>query len=230
MAIATGLLAGILVGGLALGAAVVLLPPPSAPEATIASPGAGGAPTPSSPGPASPSASLNARPSTVASASSSIASASPSGTADGRDFGIGTVAPGLDLARLGGGTVSLAALRGKPVWVNFMATWCPECRDELPLMQAFEARYQDTGLALVLVDVKEPSAEVASFVKSLGVTLPVALDTDGSAAAAWTALALPVHFWLNAAGVITAGAAGAVPASVMAANLQKILTGVTVTP
>ena len=222
LAIATGLLAGILVGGLALGGAVALLPPPSPPAV----------PTPSPLVLASPTASPTVAPVAPSPSAPPVASpsASPSATASAQNFGIGTLAPDLKLTRVGGGTVDLLALRGKPVWVNFMATWCPECRDELPLMQGFEARYQKTGLVIVLVDVKEAPADVTAYAKSLDVTLPVALDSSGAAAAAWKAIALPMHFWLTGDGVIAAGAVGAVPADVMAADLQTILPGAKVTP
>jgi thiol-disulfide isomerase/thioredoxin len=225
-AIGTGLLAGILVGGLAIGAAVALLPPPTAPVIATPSPLAVANPTPAPTATPSPTASAapSASPSAV---TSPTQSASASGV---QDFGIGQVAPNLKLPKAGGGTVNLLALRGKPVWVNFMATWCPECRDELPLMEGFLARYAKTGLTIVLVDVKESSSDVQAYLKGLGVALPAALDSTGSAAAAWKALALPMHFWLTSEGVIAAGAVGAVPAGQMAANLQRILPGVTVKP
>ncbi len=226
LAIASGLLAGILVGGLAVGGAVALLPPAPAPVVPTpsplviptASPSPAVAPSITPSAAASPSAPAAASPSASASASTS------------QIFGIGQAAPSLRVAKLGGGTISLADLRGKPVWVNFMATWCPECRDELPLLAGFQARYATTGLTVVLVDVKEPGVDVAGYLKSLGVSLPVGLDDTGTAAADWKVLALPMHFWLTGDGVVAAGAVGSVGADQMAVNLATILPGVNVTP
>jgi cytochrome c biogenesis protein CcmG, thiol:disulfide interchange protein DsbE len=143
---------------------------------------------------------------------------------------VGQRAPALRLPQLGGGTIDLATLRGKPVWVNFMATWCPPCRDELPLMGGFAARYADKGLVVVAVDVKEDEASVASFMTSLNASIPVGLDADGKAQATWRAAALPVHFWIDSQGVVRDGAFGGIGPDVMVAGLRRILPGVNVTP
>ena len=81
---------------------------------------------------------------------------------------IGEPAPALVLPLLGGGTIDLAALRGNPVWVTFMATWCEPCRDEFPLMSAFQARYEDEGLIVLGVDVREDAEVVAAFMDEVG--------------------------------------------------------------
>lgn len=112
---------------------------------------------------------------------------------------IGDQAPDLRLPRLGGGTVDTAKLRGRPLWINFMATYCPPCIDELPLMERYQQRLGDS-LRIVVVDVREDPAAVASFLDSLGVDLPVGLDADGSAQGTWAAYALPVHYWLDGEG------------------------------
>jgi len=134
------------------------------------------------------------------------------------------------MPQVGGGEIDLAKLRGKPVWVNFMATWCPSCQDELPAMAGFAARNEDTGLQVILVDVREDEAAVAAFAEGLGVTFPVGLDGDGAAQDAWGAYALPVHYWIDADGVVRDGALGGIGPDVMAAGLQTILPRVEVTP
>jgi thiol-disulfide isomerase/thioredoxin len=111
-----------------------------------------------------------------------------------------------------------------------MATWCPPCIDELPLMVGFAARYEDTGLVVIAVDVREDEAAVAAFAKGLGVTFPVALDTDGAASSSWRVGPLPVHFWVDKDGIVRDGALGGLGPDVMATGLGSILPGVTVTP
>ena len=219
--IALGLIAGALVGGLLIGGLVAFLPGPApavspAPTATAEptqSPSS--APTPATP--ASPAASASAE-------------TAPSATTGSEGFGVGEPAPPLVVPRVGGGTIDLATLKGKPVWVNFMATWCPSCVDELPLMAGFAARYEDSGLVVVPVDVREDEASVVAFAAKVGMTFPVALDTDGAAQAAWGAFALPVHFWIDKDGIVRDGALGGIGPDVMAAGLGSILPGVTVTP
>lgn len=222
--IASGLVTGVVAGGLLVGGLVAFLP-----SAGSVIPSPTTAPTAA----ATPEPSVSPSPSAAASASpiaSPTPTASPSATTVAQAFGVGEPAPSLVLAKVGGGTVDLASLRGKPVWVNFMATWCPPCIDELPLMVGFAARYEDTGLVVIAVDVREDEAAVAAFAKGLGVTFPVALDTDGAASSSWRVGPLPVHFWVDKDGIVRDGALGGLGPDVMATGLGSILPGVTVTP
>ncbi|HET7026840.1 MAG TPA: TlpA disulfide reductase family protein [Candidatus Limnocylindrales bacterium] len=217
--VAVGLLAGLVVGLVAWLALVALGPVPQ-PSATPP-------PSLSLPTPPPAASASTATPSPAASAPP--ASVSPAGSAAAL-FGVGERAPALRVPQLAGGTIDLAALSGKPVWVNFMATWCPPCRDELPVMNGFAARYGSNGLVVVAIDVKEDEAVVAPFMTSLGMSIPVGLDGDGSAQQAWRAAALPVHFWIDAQGIVRDGALGGIGPDVMAKGLGRILPGVTVTP
>lgn len=143
---------------------------------------------------------------------------------------VGTSAPALVAPQVGGGTINLAALRGKPVWVVFTGTYCPPCRDEYPVMNGFAARFADTGLVVIAIHVREGEQTVAPFVSSLNVVFPVGLDEDGSRARAWDAAVLPVHYFIDAQGVVRDAAVGGIGPDVMARGLQAILPGVTVTP
>ena len=214
-AIAAGLVMGALAGGILVGAVVLLTPSPAVP---VPSPVA----TVTEPPSESPSTTAGPSPSGVPSPVSSV---SP-----GEAFGVGEPAPPLTVPALGGGEIALAALAGKPVWVNFMASWCEPCRDEIPRMNAFAARYADQGLVVVAVDVREDEAVVDAFARELSIAFPVGLDSDGAAQAAWGAFALPVHFWIDAEGIVRYGALGGIGPDIMAEGLQTILPGVTVTP
>ena len=212
--IVAGLLSGVLAAALIVIAIVLLAPDPapSAPARTAA-PSASASPSPS-PTPVP----------TVA------APGSPSPSAASANFHVGQPAPSLHIPQVGGGTVDLAALRGRPVWVNFMATWCLPCRDEFPLMNGFAVRYASTNLVVVAVDVREPETTADDFARSLSATFPVGLDTDGAVQAAWGAIVLPVHFWIDASGIVREGALGGIGPDLMAHGLSTILPGVTVTP
>ena len=229
-AIAAGLLTGVFVGGLLVGGLVAFLPGTS--TAPTPAPAPTAAPTPAltaatSPGPGASASSASPVASDPASPS---ASAEPSPATAADTFGVGGPAPPLVVPKVGGGTIDLASLKGKPVWVNFMATWCPACIDELPMMAGFAARYADTGLVVIPVDVREDEASVAAFFKGIGVDLPVGLDSDGAAQSAWGAVALPVHFWIDADGIVRDAALGGIGPDLMATGLGSILPGVTVTP
>lgn len=217
--VAVGLLAGSAVAVVALVAAVLLLPDP---------------------GPAGePTSSLGLEPSNGAAVTSSPASSPDGSGSPGATvvpsfgsslFHIGEPAPALVVPQVGGGQIDLANLAGQPVWVNFMQTTCPPCVDEFPLMSGFAARYADTGLVIVAIDIREEEGTVAAFAQRLNTIFPIGLDADGTAQAAWDAVALPVHFWVDRDGIIRAGALGGIGPDVMAENLRTILPGVDVTP
>jgi peroxiredoxin len=229
MAILAGLVAGILVGGLALGAYVVygpeLLDPTPSPVVSAS---------------ASPSVSPSSSPVATATATATAtASVTPSGTPAptpaasedlGAAFHIGEPAPALRVAKVGGGEIDLADLRGKPVWVVFMATWCPSCVDEFPVMNGFAARYEEEGLVVIAVDLQEPEDRVAAFADQFDVVFPVALDPDGAAAREWGVLVPPIHFWVDAEGIVRDGALGGIGPDIMAAALERVMPGVDVEP
>ena len=223
LSILAGLLAGVAAAALVIGGILFLGPEP------------GAAPTP----PPLPSASLPVLPSLPPSEAPSM---SPSAAASGSGapssdpssaaaiFHVGEPAPALVVPQVGGGIIDLTNLRGKPVWVNFMGTYCPPCRDEFPLMNGYANRLADEGLVVIAIDVKEDEGVAAAFAESLGATFPLGLDADGSAAARWDAVALPVHFWIDKEGVIRDGALGGIGPDVMSAGLRTIMPGVEVEP
>ena len=213
--IAAGLMTGIVVAIVVLAALVALVPLPG---------GAVAVATPSAPAGVAPSPIASPAPSNTASAPL----ASPTLIVTG--FHIGQPAPALRIPQVGGGTVDLAALRGKPVWLYFMATWCPSCQEEVPAMGSFAARYAASGLVVVGVDVREDQGTVAAFADRLGAVFPIGLDAQGSAQSTWGAYALPTHFWIDKNGVIRYGALGGIGPDIMATGLRTILPGVTVTP
>ena len=224
-----GALSGVVAGLAILAAIVAFSPEPSIAQATRAPSAA--ASMPGSPAPGSsvgPSSSATAALGGGSAAPSGPGAASPAGTRSAMH--IGEPAPVLAVTQVGGGSIDLAELRGRPVWVVFMTTTCARCGDEVTLMNGFLARYGTAGLVILAIDVKETEGTVATFAKRLSAAFPFGLDLDGSVQAAWEVPSLPAHYWVDMGGVIRdalvgpAGSAGAVR------GLQQILPGVTVTP
>jgi cytochrome c biogenesis protein CcmG, thiol:disulfide interchange protein DsbE len=221
LSIIAGLLAGVAAAALVIGGILVLAPEP------------GAAATP----PPQPSVSLGPQPTaspTPAGTAAASGSPSPSGSAapsgEAAAFHVGEPAPALVVPQVGGGVIDLANLKGRPVWVNFMGTYCPPCLDEFPIMSRFATRHSDDQLVVIAVDVKEDEGAVAAFAERLGATFPLGLDADGSAALRWDAIALPVHFWIDKDGVIRDGALGGIGPDIMARGLRTIMPGVDVQP
>jgi thiol-disulfide isomerase/thioredoxin len=211
--IVAGLGSGVLVAVLLIVGIVTLGPDPGVTRVS-----------PSAPRSATPATPTATEPSSVPPTASAVPSPGDVG------FHIGEPAPSLVVPQVGGGTIDLAALRGKPVWVNFMGTYCPPCRDEFPLMNGFYARYADAGLIVLAIDVREDEGTVAAFAQELNATFPMGLDGDGSAQREWEAIVLPVHFWVDAQGIIRDGALGGIGPDIMAEGLRTIMPGVDVTP
>jgi thiol-disulfide isomerase/thioredoxin len=222
LSIVLGLLAGIATAALVIGAILAFAPVPlvsgpASPSAPVAVASGIGLPD----GSATPGTGVEASPSTP-----EVQSSESPGL-----FGVGGPAPPLVVPQVGGGTIDLAALRGQPVWVNFMGTYCPPCVDEFPLMNGFAARYADDGLIVLAIDVKEEEGMVAAFAEELAATFPLGLDSDGSTADRWDAgAALPIHFWIDKDGTIVDAALGGIGPDIMARGVGAILPGVTVTP
>jgi cytochrome c biogenesis protein CcmG, thiol:disulfide interchange protein DsbE len=117
-----------------------------------------------------------------------------------RPYPPGTPAPRLRLAGLDGGRVDLAALRGRPVVVNFWASWCPPCARELPLLRKALAAHAGDRLAVVGVLVNDDPARARRFFRRAGGSWPVGVDAGGRAVAAWRAVGLPQSFFVRPDG------------------------------
>ncbi|HEX9991220.1 MAG TPA: redoxin domain-containing protein [Chloroflexia bacterium] len=118
---------------------------------------------------------------------------------------VGALAPDFTLVdALTGESVSLASLKGKPVWINFWATWCPPCRQEMPQMQQFYEKYHAQGLAIVGVNVQESDSQVQQYVKEGAYTWTFVLDPEGTTTDRYLIGGLPSHFFIDAEGVVQA--------------------------
>ncbi|HRD96299.1 MAG TPA: TlpA disulfide reductase family protein [Rubrivivax sp.] len=92
--------------------------------------------------------------------------------------------PALVLSTLDGATWRLADQRGRPLLLNFWATWCEPCRAEMPALERVQARHADAGLLVLAVNVREHPGTVQRFIQATGLSLPVLRDVDGAAAKA----------------------------------------------
>jgi peroxiredoxin len=140
-----------------------------------------------------------------------------------RSYPPGTPAPALRLPGLDGGRVDLAALRGRPVVVNFWATWCEPCVREFPLLRAAAAAHRADRLAVVGVLSGDRPAAARAFVRRLDATWPVGLDPDTTTAAAWGAVGLPHTWFIHADGTLASHQLGELTQAGLDRQLAQIL-------
>jgi thiol-disulfide isomerase/thioredoxin len=109
-------------------------------------------------------------------------------------------APALGLSDLDGKTWNLADIKGRPVLLNFWATWCGPCRAEMPSLELLATRFEAAGLVVLSVNYKEPVATIRRFLEALPFTLPILLDRDGDVASAWTPRMFPTTVLIDRSG------------------------------
>ncbi|MHB9029824.1 MAG: TlpA family protein disulfide reductase [Candidatus Latescibacterota bacterium] len=125
----------------------------------------------------------------------------PAYAQSGTDRLIGKTAPDFALNDLSGKTVKLSEFKGKPVLLEFWATWCPDCREVFPGMEKIYKEYSSQGLSVVMVSVDTKQDAVAPFMEKNGYTVPVLLD-DGNMRKLYSVQRIPTAFLIDRKGVI----------------------------
>ena len=119
------------------------------------------------------------------------------------------LAPDFTVPQLGSGSVTLKDLRGSVVFLNFWATWCPPCKQEMPSMERLYRRHKDQGFTIVAISIDANGVDrVATFVNNLGLTFPIGLDSKLEVANRYTVRALPSSFLVDRNGKMVAVALG----------------------
>jgi thiol-disulfide isomerase/thioredoxin len=112
------------------------------------------------------------------------------------------MAPSFALPSRSGDTVSLAQLKGKVVMLNFWASWCGPCRQEMPLLDELYGKYQRAGLVMLSVNIDENAAPAIEMVQTLRISYPVLFDTRKEVSRAYDVSAMPVTVLVDRAGVV----------------------------
>jgi peroxiredoxin len=122
---------------------------------------------------------------------------------------VGFLAPDFALPDLNGARVTLSDFRGKKaVFLNFWASWCPSCQEEMPTMETLYREFKPRGLEILAVSIDTRTAEVAKFTKMHGVTFPALLDPDQRVFKQYRASKIPTHVLIDRSGVIRAREVG----------------------
>ena len=130
-----------------------------------------------------------------------LALALPASAAELKPWSGGST-PALELTDLQGKKHSLADYRGKVVLVNFWATWCEPCREEMPSIERLRASLEGRPFAVLAVNLAEPESRIQKFLDTMPLGFPILLDRDTKTTRAWQAKVLPATYIVGADGAI----------------------------
>jgi cytochrome c biogenesis protein CcmG/thiol:disulfide interchange protein DsbE len=135
----------------------------------------------------------------------------------------GEPAPEIDLLTLDGDRVSLSELRGRPVLINFWATWCLPCREEFPLMVSAYEQHAADDLEILGVVHDDTVDGARAFAEDMGADWPMLDDADDVAWNDYTGLGMPTSFFVDADGIVRAFSLGGFTERGLASQLETIL-------
>jgi len=121
---------------------------------------------------------------------------------------IKTKASDFKLKDLDGKELSLSDLKGKKVFLNFWATWCPPCIEEMPEIQKLYEETKDSDLVIVAVEIQEPLNEVKSFIQDNKYSFKVLLDSDQSVVSKYNITSIPTSYFIDIDGNIISKSIG----------------------
>ncbi len=147
----------------------------------------------------------------------------------GSDPLVGHPAPNFSLAMLSPDTrkpaLSLSNFKGKPVVLNFWASWCAPCKEELPLLESTWKQVQAQGKVVIFlgIDYQDSNNDAISFLQLYGITYPIVLDADGSVALKFSVTSLPQTIFINQNGTVMSRVPRELTAQILSSNLQLIM-------
>ena len=136
----------------------------------------------------------------------------------------GFLANDFSLTGLDGKSYQLSAFRGKPVILNFWATWCPPCRAEMPAFERVWQRYNQGDVVILAVNQRESPLTVERFEQNVvDVSFPILLDSQGEVSRLFAVTGLPTTFFIDAEGRIQSVSMGGMDEATLLASVQKII-------
>jgi cytochrome c biogenesis protein CcmG/thiol:disulfide interchange protein DsbE len=132
-------------------------------------------------------------------------------------------APDMRLPKLGGGEASLADFKGKPVVLNFWASWCDPCKDEAPALNRAQRKLERAGGTVVGVTVDDSSPDSEAFVKEFKIRFPSLRDVDGELGREYGRTGVPETFVIDREGRVVAISRGQIDDDFFDAHLPKVL-------
>lgn len=112
------------------------------------------------------------------------------------------LAPDIKFTDLAGNPVLLSSFKGKVIFLNFWATWCPPCRGEMPSLEKLHEKMKGKAFVILAISIGENKLKVANFIKENKYSFPVYLDTDNQAADVYKVSGIPTNFLIDKDGYV----------------------------
>lgn len=132
-------------------------------------------------------------------------------------------APNFTLALLGGGNFNFGEHKGKPILINFFASWCEPCREEMPVLEKIVQEYEPKGVVFLGIAVDDTEEKMKDFIKKYGVTFPVGLDKKAAIQTSFGLYGIPTTYFIDKQGIINYSHAGVVTEELLHHELDKLL-------
>lgn len=132
-------------------------------------------------------------------------------------------APDFVLTLFDGERLSLSSLRGRPVVLNFWASWCPPCKQEAPVLERGWRAYQDKGVIFLGIDVQDTEAAARRFMETYGITFRNGPDQGNRIAPAYGITGIPETFFISRDGLLVRRWIGPISDPVLTAYIEELL-------
>ena len=140
---------------------------------------------------------------------------------------VGRPAPQMAFTTFDGDPMDLREQLGRPVVINFWASWCGPCRQEATILERLWQRYREDDVVFIGVDIQDSDGDARAFISEFGITYPNGMDSDGRISIDYGVIGIPVTFLIDRDGVVARRWVGGVRQSQMNAWLEELVAGVT---
>lgn len=132
-------------------------------------------------------------------------------------------APDFSLQLLDGGKFQMGDYNGKPIMINFFASWCHPCRMESPALVTVRGEYEPKGIVFLAIAIDDTEEDVKKFIDELGFVFPIGLDKTGEIKDAFGVYGLPTTYFINRDGTINYTHPGSATKDLLRHELDKLL-------
>ncbi|MDX8411140.1 MAG: TlpA disulfide reductase family protein [Mariprofundaceae bacterium] len=132
-------------------------------------------------------------------------------------------APKFTLELLDGGEFQMSSHKGKPVMLNFFASWCHPCRVESPELVSVRGEYEAKGVSFLAIAIDDTEEDVKKFIEKLGFSFPIGIDKTGEIKDAFGVYGLPTTYFIGKKGLINYTHSGSATKELLRHELDKLL-------